>query len=249
MQTITAAEVVTQEVIDEFWERGYWRSPKLFSDEQIETMRNAHDRLWNQEYDSEVPSQYRTSIYEEGSLQVRQQCNSFWLNKDIKEVVTSEILGEIAGKLLKVDEIRLWHDQCVYKPGLGTKETTEKSGNIGWHQDYAYWQCSNNPNMITAWIALQDTTLENGGMRTIVGSHKWGLREDSNTFFEQDLEALAKEYAKTGKGEWLDEPCDLKAGEVSFHHALTYHGSGPNFSDNPRLCLISHLMPGWHNFS
>ena len=32
--------------------------------------------------------------------------------------------------------------------------------------------------------------------------------------------------------------------EVSFHHCLTLHGSGPNLSDAPRLCVIAHMMPG-----
>jgi ectoine hydroxylase-related dioxygenase (phytanoyl-CoA dioxygenase family) len=35
----------------------------------------------------------------------------------------------------------------------------------------------------------------------------------------------------------------LKAGQVSFHHSLTFHGSGPNLSDQPRRCVILHMMP------
>ena len=47
-------------------------------------------------------------------------------------------------------------------------------------------------------------------------------------------------------GAWIDEPCVQREGEgeVSFHHCLTLHGSGPNLSDTARLCLISHMMPG-----
>ena len=54
----------------------------------------------------------------------------------------------------------------------------------------------------------------------------------------------AERFAKLAKGEWSDEPCVLKAGEASFHHALTFHGSGPNFTDKPRMCVIAHMMPG-----
>ena len=99
--------------------------------------------------------------------------------------------------------------------------------------------------MCTAWIALQDTDLRNGGMRTIVGSHKWGLLEDSNTFGHKDLDGLQARFASQEiSGEWLDEPCIMQAGQVSFHHALTLHGSGPNLTWEPRMCLISHMMPG-----
>lgn len=67
---------------------------------------------------------------------------------------------------------------------------------------------------------------------------------DSNTFNVYDLESLAERYAAQGGGPWLDEPCVLKAGQASFHHALTFHGSGPNTSDAPRLSVVAHLMPG-----
>lgn len=32
--------------------------------------------------------------------------------------------------------------------------------------------------------------------------------------------------------------------KASFHHSLTFHGSGPNTSDQPRLCVIAHMFPG-----
>jgi ectoine hydroxylase-related dioxygenase (phytanoyl-CoA dioxygenase family) len=129
----------------------------------------------------------------------------------------------------------------IYKPGLGGEASSV--GNVGWHQDFGYWQCSNNMNMITVWIALQDTDLTNGGMMTILGSHKWGLIPDSNTFFDQNLDILREKYTADGH-EWIEEPCILKAGQASFHHALTFHGSGPNLTSSPRLSAVAHLMPG-----
>ena len=36
----------------------------------------------------------------------------------------------------------------------------------------------------------------------------------------------------------------MAAGEVSFHHALCFHGSGPNRTTAPRLSAIAHYMPG-----
>jgi ectoine hydroxylase-related dioxygenase (phytanoyl-CoA dioxygenase family) len=236
-------EIVTDAVVEEYWERGYWVSPKLFDDAQIERLRQAHERFWSKDYDHENPSQYGIVKIDKDSPKVRQQCNVFWLNDEIRAAVTSPIIGAIGARLMKVDSVRLWHDQLIYKPGIGADGETN-DGNVGWHQDYGYWKASNTTNMCTAWVALQDTDLSNGGMRTIVSSHKWGLVEDSDTFFDQDLEALAQKYAAEGKGQWLDEPCVLKAGEASFHHALTFHGSGPNKTDAPRLSVVAHMMPG-----
>jgi ectoine hydroxylase-related dioxygenase (phytanoyl-CoA dioxygenase family) len=78
------------------------------------------------------------------------------------------VIGAAAAKLMKTPEIRLWHDQAICKPGQPPGAASDV-GNIGWHQDYAYWQISNTSEMITAWIPLQDVNMENGAMRTIVG--------------------------------------------------------------------------------
>jgi len=39
----TIDDLVTGAVIAEYWERGYWISPKLFDDEQIARLRAAHE--------------------------------------------------------------------------------------------------------------------------------------------------------------------------------------------------------------
>jgi ectoine hydroxylase-related dioxygenase (phytanoyl-CoA dioxygenase family) len=234
--------MLTQANIDEYWERGYWVSPKLFDDEQIARLRAAHERLWAGQHDHLVPPQYGVTAVDPASPRARQQCNAFWLNDEIRRAVTSPILGEIGAQLMGVPSVRLWHDQAIYKPGTAGQETTN-AGNIGWHQDYGYWQASSSTNMCTAWVALQDTDLTNGGMRTIVGSHKWGLVEGSDGFGVKELESAAARFASLGGGQWLDEPCLLQAGQVSFHHCLTFHGSGPNLTDQPRMCVVAHMMP------
>lgn len=238
-------ELITPDVLAEYRERGYWVSPRLFSTEQIAEMREAQERMWAGEHDSEILPQYGAQEVEPGSPDVRQQCNAFWLSDVIRKVTTSPLLGAIGARFMGVDTVRLWHDQAVYKPGIGPDGKDETAGNIGWHQDYGHWKSSSTSNMCTAWIALQDTDLQNGGMRTIVGSHKWGLLEDSNTFGHKDLDGLQARFANQDiSGAWLDEPCIMQAGQVSFHHALTLHGSGPNLTWEPRMCLISHMMPG-----
>ena len=178
-------ELITHDVLTEYRQRGYWVSPKLFSAEQIAAMREAQERMWAGEHDSEIPSQYGARAVEPGAPDVRQQCNAFWLSDVIRKVTTSPLLGAIGARFMGVDTVRLWHDQAVYKPGIGPDDKDETAGNIGWHQDYGHWKSSSTSNMCTAWIALQDTDLQNGGMRTIVGSHKWGLLEDSDNLRAQ----------------------------------------------------------------
>ncbi|ANE45438.1 phytanoyl-CoA dioxygenase [Paenibacillus swuensis] len=218
---------------------GYWISPKLFDDAQIERLRQAHERVWAGDYDGDGYSMnpFRLSANPDA---LRKLDNGWWINDEVRKAVTDPFIGELCADLLAEDEIRLWHDQVIYKPGIGDKPSND--GNVGWHQDYGYWQCSSRPDMITVWVALQDTDLTNGGMMTILGSHKWGLIPDSDSFFNQNMEELKAKYA--ADREWVEEPCILKAGQASFHHGLTFHGSGPNRTNDPRLSVVAHVMPG-----
>jgi ectoine hydroxylase-related dioxygenase (phytanoyl-CoA dioxygenase family) len=233
---------VTQEDKHVFDRDGYWISPKLLKDEEIARLRAAHERIWSRDWDREgLPIYHNYSPYTQDSPKLRKLDNGWLINDTVREIVTNPLLGEIAADLLEEDSIRLWHDQVLYKPGLNGQ--VSNVGNVGWHQDYGYWESSSTTNMVTVWIALQDTDLTNGGMMTILGSHKWGLIKDSNTFFEQNLDILRDKFA-TENRKWTEEPCILKAGQASFHHALTFHGSGPNHTADPRLSIVAHLMPG-----
>ena len=236
-------QIVTDEVAAEYWERGYWIAPKLFDDDQIQRLRRAYERLWSGDFDYFIRSQFGIPKVDPDSPKVRQQPNAFWLNEEIRRASTSPLLGKIGARLMRVETARLWHDQAIDKPGTGDAEATVDS-NVAWHQDYGYWQSVSTTNMCTAWVALQDTDLSNGGMRMIVGSHQWGLVEGSDTFGQQDLEKLAQQFIAQTHREWQDEPVILKAGQVSIHHSLIFHGSGPNRTNQTRMGLVVHMMPG-----
>lgn len=230
---------ITKQDKETFDRDGYWISPKLIDDEQIARLRNAHERIWSGDYDGDgLPMHSYNPSSNPNSL--RKFDNGWWINDEVRKVVTAPYIGQLTADLLGKDEIRLWHDQVIYKPGVGNE--TSSAGNVGWHQDYGFWQCSNTSDMMTVWIALQDTDLTNGGMMTILGSHKWGHIPDSDSFFNQNMEELKQKFE--GLGDWIEEPCILKAGQASFHHSLTFHGSGVNQTNDPRLAIVAHLMPG-----
>ena len=140
-------------------------------------------------------------------------------------------------------EVHLVHDQVLYKPGIDSKSEEVLDGNVGWHQDAAHWTMFNSTTFCTAWIALQDTDLSNGSMCFVEGSHKWGLIKDAAGFANKDLHASEKRFSQDDR-RWMEIPCILKAGQVSFHTGLTFHGSGPNRTDAPRLSIALNMMPG-----
>ena len=103
---------------------------------------------------------------------------------------------------------------------------------ISWHQDSYYWRLS-EPKLVSAWIALTDSSIENGCLRVLPGTH---MRR------YQHIERRHKNNI-LGKGLTVSEDLDfakavdiqLKAGEMSFHHANIVHGSQPNTSTGPRI--------------
>ena len=219
-----------------FQSNGYWLSPRLFTDEELALFREHHAMVVRGDYETKRPPLSREPEPGDTSRLV-QVNNAYWTDATIARLVCSPIIGRIAAKLSGLPGIRLWHDQLLFKPPQsGVK------GTIGWHQDYGYWQCLDNQNALTAWVALEDVGEENGCMEVVPGSHRWGLLGEDN-FYQQDIdEQIARIEKKTGQP-FKTAPCILPAGCVSFHHCLTIHGSRANVSTRPRISIAIHLIP------
>ncbi|MGG4034263.1 phytanoyl-CoA dioxygenase family protein [Paenibacillus cisolokensis] len=230
---------VTQEDVLFFRENGYWVSPKLFSESELEEMIEHQEKIYRAEYElgREPWSTWKAG---DNPRSLRKTDNAHWSDPVLRRVATHPVIGEIAARLMNADKIALWHDQLLYKPGRADRRHT---ANVGWHQDYVYWQCCAEPSLVTAWVAFTDVDLSNGCMQVVPGSHKWGLVK-VNDFFEQNLEKQQEQMELPDGQAFRPVPLVMKAGQVSFHHALTIHGSGPNTTDSPRRSMAVHLMTG-----
>ena len=233
----------TEEDLHTYAQKGYWISPVLFDEDEVAAIRREVVRTCNGERDFDSFHWLGgPKNHDDDSPALRQVSNSWWVNKAMRELTKTPVIAYIGSRLMNTDEVRVWNDQALIKPGLGVDRAEEDGGNVGWHQDKAHWQCTNTDNLCTAWVALQDTDPSNGCMRVVAGSRKWGLFKDAYTFVQKDLEVLQEKYKRDGL-EWIEEPCVLKAGQASFHHALTFHGSGPNLTEEPRMSFTVHMMP------
>lgn len=109
-----------------------------------------------------------------------------------------------------------------------------------WHQDSPYWPILQpKTSELTAWVALDDVDLENGCMQMVPGSHKWGDQIEFLHTLGKDFEAMPDEF----EGRKIAVvPTPVKAGQVHFHHPLTWHGSNQNLSGRPRRAIALHFM-------
>ncbi|USQ86434.1 phytanoyl-CoA dioxygenase family protein [Streptomyces phaeoluteigriseus] len=107
-----------------------------------------------------------------------------------------------------------------------------------WHQDGAYWSLS-PMEALTVWLAVDESTTENGCLRMIPGSHELPLHkpslrtEEDNMLFSASDENLVREWAdKRGIVE-----IELQPGDVSIHHPHLLHCSEANTSAKRRCGL------------
>jgi non-haem Fe2+, alpha-ketoglutarate-dependent halogenase len=138
--------------------------------------------------------------------------------------------------LLDAVESLIGPDIMVWSSGVFWK-APHSGAYVSWHQDSTNFELDDAEKVVRAWVALTPATLENGTMRFAPGLHKDGQVP------HQDLKA---EGELLSRGETIDLAIDeastvpvlIDAGEVSFHHLFTPHGSGPNGSDSPRINYV-----------
>src|SRR4029077_5579980 len=90
-------------------------------------------------------------------------------------------------------------------------------------------------------IGLDDSTIENGCVHYIPGSHRWPLLP--KTVLAGGMEAIKEVLTPEQRGQFEPVACELKAGEAVFHHPLTLHGSFANSSPRPRRAVVINLFP------
>jgi len=105
-----------------------------------------------------------------------------------------------------------------------------------WHQDQAYWPVLPDSRTATCWLAVDDSTLENGCMRFVPGSHLLPLRPhrplkndrgDSHTLLT-DVDPTRDEI----------RPVPIRRGDITVHNERVLHSSGGNVTAGWRRAYI-----------
>ena len=111
----------------------------------------------------------------------------------------------------------------------------DKKGFVSWHQDAKY--IGFEPyNWVTAWLAITDANEENGCMRMWSGSHKEKIKDHKDTYNKDNLLTRGQTVQNVPIEKTI--PNILKAGQLSLHHPMIVHGSGPNQSNQRRIGFV-----------
>lgn len=137
-----------------------------------------------------------------------------------------DIVEELIGP-----DVKLFGDQFFIKPPGGIEKT--------YHQDSPYFRIEPMA-LVTAWTALDDVTLENGCMYVVPGSQGGGPLDHSEPWMVGDRQDMKVPDSEVDFSK--ERPVTMKAGDVSFHHSLILHRSGPNNTTQFRRGLAVHYM-------
>jgi ectoine hydroxylase-related dioxygenase (phytanoyl-CoA dioxygenase family) len=143
---------------------------------------------------------------------------------DIVDLV-SGVLGE---------DVILWGCHVFCKPAGHGYETP-------WHQDGHYWPIRPLANC-TVWVALEPSTVANGCLRVIPGSHRARLLHEHLHEDRSDL-TLNQRLADGTFDEASAVDLELQPGQMSLHDVYMIHGAAANTSAQRRTGVALRYMP------
>lgn len=232
----------TPDEITSYQEQGFVVIEDLLTSEELDEWRDVVDAAVAERGDMAIPGfdpgpeppEPGSKTYYE---QVFTQRVNLWQTSDeVKQLILDERLGALAAELAGVDALRIYHDQALVKEPWGNP--------TAFHLDVPYWSFT-SADAISVWIALDDSTLQNGCLLFVPGSHK-AERLDSITL-GPSLGALFDVYPDWGRV--TPAACPVRAGSCTFHNGLTAHGAGANMTPGRRRAMTAAFMPDGSTFN
>ena len=217
LPNINSSYKIPKKKIDYFWKNGFVVLKNVLSREEIEIYR---------EEIKKVSEERMKSHNKSFGGAFNQALNIRFDSKGVEMFCLSERLGKIAADLMKVNAVRIFHEQAIFKYPGDTKSY--------WHQDQYFWPLNTRLH-IGMWMALSDMTKDMGLMKFVIGSHKKGdldgvsITSESEKYYEN---LIKKENMK------VYELNSINAGDCTFHFNYTIHGAGLNVSDKVREAMV-----------
>lgn len=227
---------LTESQINQFNDDGFLVVEDLVSEEMVFKLRACFEQLFRGEFETGITPDEVNWQEATGDVSLtRQICNGWKANRTIASVVTRPDIGESIAALGGWPGTRLMIDNVVWKP--------PRTRSILYHQDNAYLKWYTPSELLSCWIALDDTSASGGTIEYVRGSHKWKHSTSEGEFhgpedYRAYMEIAARKEGVAPEIFYVEVP----KGGGTFHHGWTWHGSGENKSTQPRRSLVLHGM-------
>jgi phytanoyl-CoA hydroxylase len=193
-------------------------------------------QAWGEAFLADLPGDQR-AWYVDGGVQaravLRKLDNPHHHREVVRELARTPALVNLVEQIIGPG-VSVYFSQIFFKPpeGGGPKPA---------HQDNFYFGPNDEEGVVTAWIALDDATLENGCLYFGDGSNRGPVYPhiappDEPYNLQLPGEILARQPM---------QPAPVRRGGVSFHHGNTFHQSAPNLSTRwRRACALHYVGAG-----
>ncbi len=161
---------------------------------------------------------------------LRQKCHLLftWLDELIRHPRIRDAVEDVLGP-----------DLLCWGSSFFIKEAGDPAF-VSWHQDSTYWGLS-EPDVLTAWVAFSESSIESGAMRMVPGTHHEQVAH-RDAFAPDNLLSRGQEIAvEVDESRGVDVA--LHPGEMSLHHVRMFHGSPPNRSAERRIGYAIRYIP------
>jgi phytanoyl-CoA hydroxylase len=211
---------------------GHLTVPGVFDAARTEAVIADIER-WGEAFLAELPVEQR-AWYVDGGVKARSVLrkldNPHHHRETVRELARSPALVSIVESLIGRG-IWVYFSQIFFK-------APEGGGPKPAHQDNFYFGPNDPEGVVTAWIALDDATLENGCLYFGEGSNRGPVyRHEAPAGEPYNLQLPEAILARQPMA-----PAPVLRGGVSFHHGNTFHQSGPNLSSNWRRACALHYV-------
>ena len=218
----------TPEQVEFYRKQGYLKFGHVFGPEEMRDLRDHVDVMIAHLPEGQRPEGMDVPHFKDP-----------WLFRYLAHPRILDIIEDFIGP-----DIVLWSSHFIAKPRGDGKI-------VPWHTDGAYWGTQLDPmKVITLWLAVDESTLENGCMRVIPGSHLAGpVSKDQYEGVDAGENVFNIQLKPDDVNESQAVDLELQVGECHFHDAWTIHGSNRNSSPKRRCGYTMRYMPADVYFS
>ena len=224
---------LSDEQVSFYHREGYLAGIPVLDDRQAEVLREQLEGLFDTNHPGNTLfHEYHSNESTDPNTVLFHALGAWRIASGFHDLLWNPAFTVPASQLL-AGAVRFWHDQLFCKPA-------RHGGVVAWHQDYSYWTRTRPMAHLTCWIALDDSSRENGCVHYVPRSHRWQLLPI--TGLAGGMESIHTVLTAEQKAAFQPVAVELRKGYCSFHHAMTVHGSYENRTDRPRRAAVINVF-------